>query len=142
MRLWSFLILLLRASTLSFSSSCINLSLRGIPSTFSVLFWPWTACSVGETNHLLSYYLTNKWSIYVRSQGLEIPMLIRENRKIKITQYCYYNKYLLSYYLTNKQRLHVRSQGVEISMLIRENRKIKLSTTAITIKIMLKYPCA
>ena len=43
--------------------------------------------------HLLSYYLANKWSLHVRSQGLEILMLIRgKKRKTKITHHCHYNK--------------------------------------------------
>ena len=40
----------------------------------------------------LSYYLVNKRSLHVRSQGLEIPTLIGENRKIQITHHCHYNK--------------------------------------------------
>ena len=31
--------------------------------------------------HLLSYYLANKWSLHVCSQGLEILTLIEEKRK-------------------------------------------------------------
>ena len=42
--------------------------------------------------HLLFYYLANKRSLHVRSQGLEIPTLLEENRKIKITHHCHYNK--------------------------------------------------
>ena len=42
--------------------------------------------------NLLSYYLANKQSLHIRSQGLEIPTLIGENKKIKITHYCHYNK--------------------------------------------------
>ena len=42
--------------------------------------------------NLLSYYLVNKQSLHVRSQGLEISTLIGENRKIKITHHCHYNK--------------------------------------------------
>ena len=42
--------------------------------------------------HLLSYYLANKRSFHVRSQGLEIPTLIGEKRKIKITLHCHYEK--------------------------------------------------
>ena len=35
--------------------------------------------------HLLSYYLTNKRSLHVRSQGLEIPTLIEEKKeKLKL----------------------------------------------------------
>ena len=40
----------------------------------------------------ISYYLANKQSLYVRSQGLKIPTLIGENKKIKITYHCHYNK--------------------------------------------------
>ena len=32
-------------------------------------------------SHLLSYYLANKQSRHVRSQGLKIPMLIGENKR-------------------------------------------------------------
>jgi hypothetical protein len=53
---------------------------------------------------------------------------------------------LLFYYLTNKRSLHVRSQGLEIPTLIEKNltlikkiEKEKLPTTAIIIKISLKY---
>ena len=42
--------------------------------------------------HQLSYYLANKRSLHVRSQGLEIPTLIGEKRKIKITHHCHYEK--------------------------------------------------
>jgi len=42
--------------------------------------------------HLLSYYLANKWSLYVRSQGLEIPTLIEKIREIKITHHYHYDK--------------------------------------------------
>ena len=30
---------------------------------------------------LLSYYLANKWSLHVRSQDLEIPTIIGENKR-------------------------------------------------------------
>ena len=40
-----------------------------------------------EKENLLSYYLANKRSLYVRFQGLEIPTLIEKNRKIKINSY-------------------------------------------------------
>ena len=34
---------------------------------------------------LLSYYLANKWNLHVRSQGLEIPILIEEKKeKLKL----------------------------------------------------------
>ena len=43
--------------------------------------------------NLLSYYLANKKSLHVRSQGLEIPTLIGEKMKrIKITHHCHYDK--------------------------------------------------
>ena len=42
--------------------------------------------------YLLSYYLANKWCLHVRSQDLEIPTLIGENKKIKITHHCHYDK--------------------------------------------------
>ena len=41
---------------------------------------------------LLLYYLANKRSLHVRSEGLEIPTLIREKKKIKITHHCHYEK--------------------------------------------------
>ena len=47
--------------------------------------------------YLLSYYLANKRSLHVRSQGLEIPTLIGEKRKIKITHHCHYEKISLKY---------------------------------------------
>jgi len=34
-------------------------------------------------HHLLSYYLANKRSLHIRSQGLEIPTLIGEKKKKK-----------------------------------------------------------
>ena len=40
--------------------------------------------------NLLSYYLANKRSLHVRSQGLEILTLIGE--KNKITHHCHYDK--------------------------------------------------
>ena len=43
--------------------------------------------------YLLSYYLSNKWSLHVRSQDLEILTLIEKIRKIKITHHYYYDKY-------------------------------------------------
>ena len=42
--------------------------------------------------YLLSYYLAKKRSIHVHSQGIEIPTLIGENRKTKITHHYHYNK--------------------------------------------------
>ena len=45
----------------------------------------------------ISYYLANKRSLHVCSQGLEIPTLIGKNRKIKITHHCHYNKISLKY---------------------------------------------
>jgi hypothetical protein len=46
--------------------------------------------------NLLSYYLANKRSLHVHSQGLEILTLIGKNKKIKITHHChYYPKILL-----------------------------------------------
>ena len=41
---------------------------------------------------LQTYYLANKPSLHVRSQGLEIPTLIGKNWKIKIIHHCYYDK--------------------------------------------------
>ena len=42
--------------------------------------------------NLLSYYLANKRSLHIRSQGLEIPTLIEQKEKIKITHHCHYDK--------------------------------------------------
>ena len=47
--------------------------------------------------HLLSYYLPNKRSLHICSQDLEIPTLIGEKRKIKITHHCHYEKISLKY---------------------------------------------
>ena len=47
---------------------------------------------------ILSYYLANKRSLHVRSQGLKIPTLIGEKlKKIKITHYYHYDKISLKY---------------------------------------------
>ena len=43
--------------------------------------------------YLLSYYLANKRSLHIRSQGLEISTLIGEKQKQnKITHHCHYDK--------------------------------------------------
>ena len=42
-------------------------------------------------HHLLSYYLANKRSLHICSQGLEIPTLIKEKKR-KITHHCHYDK--------------------------------------------------
>ena len=40
----------------------------------------------------LSYYLANKRNLHIHSQGLEIPTLIREKQKIKISHHYHYKK--------------------------------------------------
>ena len=49
---------------------------------------------LGASIYLSSYYLANKRSFYVRSQGLEISTLIGEK---KITYHCHYEKISLKY---------------------------------------------
>ena len=53
----------------------------------TIIFFP-----IDYLIHLLSYDLANKRSLHVRSQGLEIPTLIGENKKIKITHHCHNEK--------------------------------------------------
>ena len=46
----------------------------------------------GLVSHPLSYYLANKRSLHIHSQGIKILTLIKKKERNKITHHCHYDK--------------------------------------------------